>query len=456
MRRYAILLLTIASFYVKAQQNTPHVSGKVKITMAKGLIECNLNLSNLPDLGKQYKILLNRGFNIHLLKDDTGKVLRYDGYYNSKLQGEASAYTPSLTGADTLKLPSRLSISYTGAFPVFKDTLNSFDFKGYIALNGKTLRAAEQTKWYPVIYDIKNDKQISDVTYDITVECEDCKTIYINGTTAQAGPLATFKSDKPYQLLLFTGDYSMQSQSNSSFLNANLTDEEASVFDQNITSIKNFYTQYLNVPYDEKIVFLQHSAVTSFSGHSWGFVTFPTIAIAGTTLKSKLNLSSRLFKDTSNYNFYAHELGHYYYGQLLQSNATLKMFFLESMAEFLSIKATEAKYDKTFTVRYISKRLQLLNDKQVVPLSQITNPDDMNDTYRYDYAPLLLLAMEKRFGEDKVKQFCRQALNNTQGPTDYNYFLKLVKLAGINGTDWKAFQEQVINQKSCKNVFNYL
>ena len=440
MKLYAvILLLTIISFSAKAQQNTPHVSGKVNITMANGLIECNLHLSNLPGLGKQYKILLNRGFNIRLLKDDTGKVLQYDGIYSNKLQGEATAYIPSVTGADTLKLPSSLNISYIGAFPIFKDTLNSFDYKGYIALNGKTLRAAEQSKWYPVIYDIKNDKQIIDVTYDITVECKDCTTLYINGSAAQAGPVATFRSDKPRQLLLFTGDYTMKSQSNTSFLNANLTDEEASVFDQNITSIKSFYSKYLNVPYGEKIVFLQHNAVASFPGHTWGFVTFPTIAIAGTTLKSKLNLSSHLFKDTSNYSFYAHELGHYYYGQLLQSNSTLKMFFLESMAEFLSIKATEAKYDKTFTIRYINKRRQMMNDKHIVPLSQITNPDELDNNYRYDYAPLLLLAMEKRFGEDKVKLFCRQALNNTQQTTDYNYFLKLVKLAGITDGDWKKY-----------------
>lgn len=204
--------------------------------MQEGLIKCDFKLSNLPTLGKQYKLLLNRGFNIGLLRNDSGKVLDYDGFYNSKLKGEGAAYIPK-NQDDTLEMPANLRLSYVGAFPVYKDTLNAFDFKGFIAFNGKTVRAAEQSKWYPVIYDVKNDQELLDVTYDITVDCKDCKTIYINGSAAQDGPVANFKSETPRQLLLFAGNYDKQTLSRSTFLNAGLSNEEAKIFDQNIAFI---------------------------------------------------------------------------------------------------------------------------------------------------------------------------------------------------------------------------
>jgi len=453
---WAILLITFNFYHVNAQQQAPHISGKVNINLTEGLIKCNFNLSDLPNLNKQYKLLLYRGFNIKLLKNDTGRVLQYGGFYNDNLHGEAAAYLPAVNN-DTLQLPKKLSISYTGAFPVYTDTLNSFDFKGLIAFNGKTVRAAEQSKWYPVVYDVKNDREILDVTYDITVECNECKTIYINGSEAQAGPYARFKSDVPRQLLLFAGNYEAQPLNNSIFLNANLTKDEAKVFNENIASIISFYKGYLQIPYGNKIYFLQHQAVEPYGPQrNWGFVTFPTIAVAGKTFKSQADLQTGLFKDTSNYQFYAHEMGHYYFGQLLQPNSTLRWFFLESMAEFLSVKATENKYGKVATQRYIAERKSFMNDWKIKPLSQITNSENIGDGYRYHYAPLILLAMEKRFGAKAVRSFCQKSIQNAGKETNYAFLLEIIKSIGITDGDWKLFEDQVINQKDCENIFKYL
>lgn len=83
----------------------------------------------------------------------------YSGYYDEKIQGKATAYLPAKDN-DTLKLPEKFHISYTGAFPVYSDTLNSLDFKGLIAFNGKTLKnkpllATEYT-------DVTTQKQFQD------------------------------------------------------------------------------------------------------------------------------------------------------------------------------------------------------------------------------------------------------------------------------------------------------
>ncbi|WP_143822887.1 M1 family metallopeptidase [Mucilaginibacter sp. MD40] len=453
---WALFILMLNVCRVSGQQQAPHVSGKLEISFSDGLIKGDFQLSKLPGLGKQYKILLNRGLNIGLLKNDSGKVLQYSGFYNDKLIGEAAAYYP-VADNDTLSLPQKLSISYTGAFPIYTDTLNSFDFKGMIALNGKTLRAAEQSKWYPVIYDVKNDKELLDVTYDIDVECKDCQTIYINGSRPQSGPAARFVSAVPRQLLLFAGNYKAQVLDNSTFLNADLSPAEAKVFNDNIAFITNFYKAYLSAPYGDKVTLLQHKAVETYGpSGNWGFVTFPTIAVAGETFKSQLDMQKGTFKDTSNYTFYAHEMGHYYFGHLLQPNSTLKWFFLESMAEFLSIKAGQKKYGEVFLRNYISKAKAQVKDWKIKPLPTIVNPDNLGEGYRYIYGPLILLAMEKRFGPGAVEQFCRKALQKPGMETNYNYLLTIVKDAGIKDADWKKFEAEVINQRECKNIYPYL
>ncbi|UEG53078.1 hypothetical protein LLH06_19220 [Mucilaginibacter daejeonensis] len=401
-------------------------------------------------------MLLYRGFNIGLLRNDTGQVLKYGGFYDDKFSGEATAYLP-YTQNDTLALPAKLRVTYTGAFPIYTDTLNSFDFKGLIAFNGKTVRAAEQSKWYPVIYDVKNDRELLEVTYDIEVTCKDCQTIYINGSAPQAGPSGKFHSTIPRQLLLFAGNYVVQALPNSTFLNADLSADEAAVFNENIGSIINFYRFYLQVPYGEKITFMQHRSVEPFGPkRSWGFVTFPTIAVAGKPFKSEIDTQKRLFKNIYSYYFYSHELGHYYYGQSAPANSTLKWFFLESMAEFLSIKAAENKYGKEATQKYIAERKPLMKDWKVKPLSQISSPNQIGDGYRYTYAPMILLAMEKNFGSKTVQRFCRNILQNAGQRTDYPFLVKMVKSAGVNDKDWKAFEATVMEQTECNKIFDHL
>jgi hypothetical protein len=60
---------------------------------------------------------------------------------------------------------------------VYTDKLSFIDFKGIIAFNGKTLRAAEQSKWYPVLYDAANDRLIEAYTYSITVNINNGQTV---------------------------------------------------------------------------------------------------------------------------------------------------------------------------------------------------------------------------------------------------------------------------------------
>ncbi|RZL30481.1 MAG: hypothetical protein EOP00_36390, partial [Pedobacter sp.] len=136
-----ILTLMLFSFwFLRLSAQTPHLSGKVEVVMATGQINCDFVLSNIPDMGKDYQILLNKGFNIKAIKDSLNNTISYDGFYNGKMRGEGLTYIPQ-KGNDVFVNPRKLHITYTGAFPIYTDTLNFIDFKGLIAFNGKTVRA---------------------------------------------------------------------------------------------------------------------------------------------------------------------------------------------------------------------------------------------------------------------------------------------------------------------------
>jgi hypothetical protein len=122
------------------------------------------------------------------------------------------------------------------------------------------------------------------------------------------------------------------------------------------------------------------------------------------------------------------------------------------MAEFLSVKAAEAKYGKVATQHYIAKRKPSVEKLQIVPLSGVAEPDKIGHAYRYNYAPLVLLAMEKRFIEERVRNFCQQTLKNTSQQTDYVFLARMVKASGMKDADWKQFEQDVISQTDAKII----
>lgn len=446
-----ILWMIISTDYIFAQDAIPHISGKVRISMKDGMISSDVTLSNIPVKDTAFRINLNRGMNVKLFKDST-TVLRYNNP-----PGEEFISYRLHNGKDYLEAPKKLNITYAGAFPIYNETNNFYDYQGVIALNGKTLRATNYSRWYPVIYDTKNDTEILDMTYDLTVECQDCKTIFINGSEAQPGPVARFKSNKPYGLLLFTGAYDVQKFSESDFLNAEMPLDMAEAFNKQISSLKLFLEKKLEIPYGQKITFIQHKAIEPYGPNkSWGFVVFPSIAVAGGRFNNQIDMKTKKFNHLIKYSFYAHELSHYYFGTVLVPNSTLQWFFLESIPEYLSIKAAEQEYGKQATENYIKNAKLLLEKKTIVPLSKITKPEQIDDVYRYTYGPLLLLALEKKVGEKRVYNMFQKALKDKNVKTNYLFLVQIAKEAGISTSDWKSFEDEIINNVEQSALFKNL
>ncbi|MCZ4222428.1 M1 family aminopeptidase [Pedobacter rhodius] len=451
MRKIFTLLLFVSTFCtLKAQ--SPHLSGKVEVVMATGQITCDFVLSNIPDLGNDYQVLLNKGFNIKAIKDSSNKTLSYSGFYNGKMRGEGLVYVPE-KGDTVLVNPKRLHITYTGAFPIYTDTLNFIDFKGLIAFNGKTMRAADQSKWYPIIYDVKNDRLIEQMTYDIQVTSKDSKTIFVNGDLPKPGPVGTFKSDIAIAPMLFIGDYAVQQAKGALFLNTKLNNKQLHVFEDNIAEMKAYYFKALNIPYDTKNVFIEHDAVEKYNkGRSWAFVAFPTIAFAGTKFGDMIDEEHAKLKDSTDYPYIAHEIAHYYFGNVLQPNATLFWFFLESTAEYLSVKATEEKFGKQFATTYFQNKGKQLKNFNAVPLNTIKDMNSMSGTYRYSYGPFLLRGLEQMIGEKRVFKFLNTCLKTKNELTDYDFFKRNALKSGITQKEWDAYEKSFIMSENAVSL----
>jgi len=443
MKKIALLALLLLHIF-KLHAQTPHLSGKVEIVMATGQVTCDFVLSNIPNLGKNYQLLLNKGFNIKAIKDADNRTLKYDGFYGGTMRGEGLTYTPILKDS-IMENPVQLHISYTGAFPIYTDTLNFIDFKGLIAFNGKTMRATDQSKWYPIIYDIKSDRQIEQMTFDIEVTAKDARTIFVNGDLPKTGPVARFKSDIPIAPMLFVGDYGTQKTDGAIFLNTQMNEKQLKVFEANIAEMKAYYYKALKIPYHTKNVFIEHEPVEKFNkGRSWGFVAFPTIAFAGIKLGDMIDEEHNKLKDSTDYPFIAHEIGHYYFGNVLQPNSTLFWFFLESTAEYLSVKAGENKFGKAFGTNYFQNKGKQLKNFKAKPLNAIKEINEISNTYRYSYGPFLLRGLEQLIGEQRMFKFLSTCLTSKNELTDYSFFRKNALKSGVTQKEWDTFEKTFI------------
>ena len=407
------------------------IKGKMDVSITKGTIHCDFTVSKLPRI-KDYYILLNAGLNIRNIRDTADTYdYYYDFAYNNKVSGESfEYYIPDNTGKAKF-LPKSLQISYVGAFPVISDTLTPTaarqDWKGNIAFNGKTIRATEQSAWYPILYDVAKDKQYTKVAYDIDVTCNDCNTIYLNGNTPVKGTSAHFKSDSALEPLLFAGNYTIDTANNTYFLNTSMSKEQLKEFGKMTDSYKKYYAKNLSIPYTYDITYIQTTPTSKENGFL--FVTYPTVTTVGwdNGFKEVFGKRSNRFRP-----FIAHELGHYYFGTYAKFNSVLGEVITESFAEFLSFKISQNLIaDSVYTAK-IDEDIKDLKDYKPNPIG--ANKDslkDVNDNnkYKYVYFPIILTAVEKEIGKEKMWKWMRLILTTKAEFTNYEFLKSTLSTA---------------------------
>ncbi|MDR2206430.1 MAG: hypothetical protein LBE36_09810 [Flavobacteriaceae bacterium] len=429
----SLIIFFLFSANLFSQENAPHIKGKVKISVTEGTFECDITMSDIPRID-DYLIRLNTGMNLlHIRsKKPNDFVLGYDiSDKDSASTGESLAYYfPDNTGKSKF-LPEELQFRYVGKFPVAKDTIQNysrFDWKGNIAFNGYSVRTdGFQTAWIPYLYDAKNDIAYSEIVYDIELTCEDCSTLYINGSKPVSGTYARFTSNEPYEPALFCGKFNFEDDGNITILNSKYTKDETRQFSNLISSFKKYYEQKLNIKFDQSPIFIK-TTPTSIN-NAWLFVTYPTIVSIGW---GKYNTLESLLKQevSDGYKqFIAHELGHYYFGTYKVFNSTLGDMMSEGFSEYMSLKLMEdlvdaEPYNKKLTEKFES--LKNFNDVCFYSIKSITDIKD-RETFVYNYAPIIFTAIEKEIGKNKMWEWLKNILDTKIDFTDYQFLTSTLK-----------------------------
>jgi len=438
----ALLIIINSSF------SQTHINGTVKLDIEKGYIHCEFTLSNLPKINN-YKILLNHGMNIKYFKNTKDQLISYDGYYGGEMKGEALEYYFIDNESKKSGLETNFKIEYSGAFPVYKDELNGFDFKGYIAINEKTIRATEQSKWYPVLYDVDNDKLIDSYTYEITVITSNSKSVFINGSQPKKGIKSIFESKKPVPLLLFAGEYDFRNIDENYLINVDVKEDVSKQIFENIDFIKSYYKNLLEIDFEDKIYIINHKAVKGFKKNaSWGFNTYPAFGFSNLDFNNLL-AENKKFKENY-YKFFAHELAHNYFGNNVNSG-NLSWFWLESTAEYLSLVALENYTNKKNIDEYYEYYCKSIEKKNFIPLNYITKNEQINSDYRYILGPLIFKSFEITFGKEKTIKVLTSLLELSKTETlTINSWEKSSIKNGISKKSFLSFKKTFLSSKKFK------
>ncbi len=454
-----LLLLTIPLINVSAQERTPILTGKVDISITEGTFECDLTLNNIPHI-EDYFIRLNSGMNIlHMRSKKPYNFLIYfrKSCNDSLSTGESNAYYFRDNSGKGKFLPESIQFKYVGKFPVVKDTIENYsrkDWKGNIAFNQKSVRSdGLQSAWYPILYDITNDKVLEKVKYDIKLTCSDCNTLYVNGNKPVKAKSYNFKSESPQELTIFCGNYEFSELNNTYFLNSGLDSKQIKEFGELINSYKKFYAQNLNIPFDQPVSFIQTTPTSKKD--SWMFVSYPTIMSIGwqNGLKNIVEPKYQKFYRP----FIAHELGHFYFGTYKVFNSELGDMMSEGFAEFLSLKLTKKMIGVDVYKDKINEKIKNLKEFNPIPFAKIQSDSEYNNRqlYVYNYAPMIFLAIEKEIGEKQMWQWLNTILSTPTKFTDYNFLILTLQQILENDKKFNTLKAKYFeSDKSLENAIN--
>jgi hypothetical protein len=422
-----LLLSTIVIQPVIAQDTIPVLKGTVNISITKGTFDCDITLDNIPRI-KDYVIRLNSGMNILYFKSlDKDFLIAYDKALNDTLSTYESTayYFPDNTGKGKF-LPHSLKMIYTGKYPVAKDSIKNYsrqDWKGNIAFNGYSVRTdGMQSCWYPVLYDVAKDVILNKVKYDLTINCADCNVIYLNGSNPVTGTKATFKSDIPYDLSMYSGRYKIAKVDSTYFLNPDMNAAQTKQFGNLTNNFKKFYEDKLGINYKTNITYVQTTPASKYN--AWLFVSYPTIFNIG---YGKYGLKG-LFDEPGGDHykaFIAHELGHYYFGTYKVFNAELGDMMTEGFAEYLSLEATRQLVADSIYQQILNKKIKELKDFKAMPFAAVKSKADYDnrELYVYYYAPMVFSAIKKEIGDQAMWLWLKTILTTEADRTNYDFLL---------------------------------
>jgi len=427
------LITTISTLLTaKAQEASPIIKGNVDISVKKGTVSCDLVLSNLPQT-KDYVIRLNSGMNIHYFKDLNRSInaLYYDIDTRDSIQtDETKAYYLHETRNSSARyLPGKLEVKYLGMYPVIADSTSGYmggEWRGNIAFNGYSVRAdGLQSNWYPVLYDIGKRKRYENVKYDLTITCDDCTALFVNGSVPVKAKSANLVSDVPHEMSIFCGRFETTESGGIWLLNSGMKKEYQQKLFEIANTYQAYYSKKFELPFKGNLTFLQTTPVANPNEWAFAFYSNPTtfnVASGQYGLPSFFDSAN----SEKNKQTMAHELAHYYFGTLLKPGDEFGMSMEEGFAEYLSYNLTrnidgDATYQKLLKSKI--ERLGKLHNYKPFSLVKTEADYGNREYYLYYYTPVLLLAIQKEIGEQSMWKWLKAMVATRSENMDYRFLL---------------------------------
>lgn len=424
------------------QKDQPvRATGKVRASLADGRFEGQVCVGARPPATAK-TFVLNAGLNVARVTDGSGKPVSFTGWFDPGVDGEARVYT--LEDA-----PATMCVSYVGAFPVYAERDAPTDFKGLIAFNGDSVRASEQAVWFPAPFDPVLKTRVDVMAYDLEIACDGCRFLYMNGSGATNGPVAQFRSELARPLLLFGGTGPLTRTGGLTILNQSVTAAQQAALADHFSRIRGFYGSYLGQPLADDPTLLRMVTLNQVDRDrresSWGFATWPTIALSGSVGAIGDALLAGGEKAEMYAAYLSHETAHYYFGTLTRPTGPYAWLLLESTAQFLSIKAQQAILGEDAASRQVAQ-LRKAIEKQpqaFVALDEITASSQIDGGYRYNYGPLLLLSLERAVGEAQMRMFMRRLLS---APPIHRWsdIAEIAVQSGIKRETWDRWRAECV------------
>ena len=445
-RALLLLAVTLAS---NLPSQTVHLTGKVDIRVKEGTLQADITMSNLPPV-PEYAILLNGGLNLRLVSDSLGKTTyAVNREWKGEISYEAFHYWLPTNDGQGRYIPPALRLSYVGKFPVYTDTKQMSDWedwKGNIAFNGTSVRASDQSVWYPMFYNLVSGEVQSAVTYDLEISCADCRTIYLGGNVPVHAPSVRLRSDLPVPLMLFAGDFDFSQRGDLVYVNANLTEDRERTITDTTLAIQEYYAGLLGIPYGCPVTYLNATPVAIRP--QWGFVTYPAIVRVGFGygFDGMIDTTTGRVKDHE-VAFLAHELAHYYFGTLFRPRGPLFWPLLEGGAEYLSLQyLRDCGTDEEYRSKLAGYLTQVADRSGFPRLATIDNPSEINELYRYSFVPLLLTRLDHLVGRKKVVAFVQAVVESPISEADYRFWLDKLTTAGIDPATFEAAERELLTE----------
>lgn len=400
---------------------------------------------------------------LHLALNSALRLRTIDGrspvliHQRTESGGATTVYSIVRPGRDgTLQEP--LCVRYEGSERVYEIAREHYrvtDESSLLAFNGRTFRARGAARWLPTPFDARIGLAQEAATYQLQIRCAACSTLFMNGADPASGPVAEFRAIAPREPLLIAGDLRVADLGALRVLaerEVSTTGAERLVAE--MEAIRAFFEEHVGVPYGPLPDLGLLSPVRApRRGQLWGFFSDPSLTLLGMDLEQLLETlqTGRPRARRALRAFLAHEMAHRYFGWRLGTESSQRDLFGEPFATFLELKAIRHfQGEENYRAAVLSMQEQL-REMPALPSLASAGPEEFSYAgYRYAYAPLVLLSLERMMGETEFNLMLRDLLSLPASHKAAANFALLRELAlkhGVRAERWEDWVRRCLDRE---------